>query len=264
MPGSMPAGKVIFIGAGPGDPDLITVKGRRALSEADVVLFTDSLVSEALMAAAKKGAEIHRSAGMDLEEQEAILVAASAAGKTVARVHTGDPSVFGATQEQVEILKKHGIPFEVIPGVSSFQAASAALKKEFTIPEVTQTVILTRAEGRTPMPDGEKMEDLARHGSTVVVYLSATLAKKVQEDCLKGGYPPETPCAIAYKVSWPDEKVFTCALSELAETVKKEKIDRQALLIISPALKDGHKTKSKLYDKTFTHGYRKARKAEEV
>ncbi len=252
-------GRVIFIGAGPGDPDLITVKGRRALSGADVVLFTDSLVSEALVAAARPGAEVHRSAGMDLEEQEALLVATCKAGKTVARVHTGDPSVFGATQEQVELLKKHGIPFEVIPGVSSFQAASAALKKEFTIPEVTQTVILTRAEGRTEMPDGEKLADLARHRATLVVYLSATLAKKVQEECLEGGYPPETPCAIAYKVSWPDERVIQCPLSALAETVKQSKIDRQALLIVSPALKEGHKTKSKLYDKTFTHGYRKAR-----
>lgn len=255
----MPAtGRVIFIGAGPGDPDLITVKGRRALSGADVVLFTDSLVSEALVAAARPGAEVHRSAGMDLEEQEAIFLEAWKAGKTVARVHTGDPSVFGATQEQVEILKKHGIPFEVIPGVSSFQAASAALRKEFTIPEVTQTVILTRAEGRTEMPSGEKMADLAKHQATLCIYLSAGLAKKVQDECLEGGYPADTPCAVVYKVSWPDEKIFQCPLSALAETVAKGKVERHALLIVSPALKEGHKTKSKLYDKTFTHGYRKA------
>jgi len=256
-------GKVVFVGAGPGDPGLITVKGRVVLASADVVLFTDSLVSEDLVAAAKPGAEIHRSAGMDLEEQEAIFTKAFRDGKTVARVHTGDPSVFGATQEQVEILKKHGIPFEVIPGVSSFQAASAALKKEFTIPEVTQTVILTRAEGRTPMPEGEQMKDLARHHATLCIYLSAGLAKKVQAECLEGGYPPETPCAVVYKVSWPDEKIFLCTLATLAETVTKEKVERHALLIVSPALKDGHKTKSKLYDKTFTHGYRKGKEAKE-
>lgn len=253
------AGRVVFIGAGPGDPDLITVKGRKILAEADVVLFTDSLVSEALVAAARPGAEIQRSAGMDLEQQETIFLKAFRAGKVLARVHTGDPSVFGATQEQVELLKKHGIPFEVVPGVSSFQAASAALKKEFTIPEVTQTVILTRAGGRTPMPDGEQMRDLARHHATLCIYLSAGLAKKVQTECLEGGYPPETPCAVVYKVSWPDEKIFPCKLSELAETVRKGKVERHALLIVSPALKEGHKTKSKLYDKTFTHGYRKGK-----
>jgi precorrin-4/cobalt-precorrin-4 C11-methyltransferase len=253
------SGRVIFIGAGPGDPDLITVKGRRALEAADVVLFADSLVADGLVALARPGVEIHRSAGMDLEEQEAVFFAAWQAGKTVARVHSGDPSVFGATQEQVEILKKHGIPYAVIPGVSSFQAASAALQKEFTIPELTQTVILTRAAGRTEMPSGERMADLARHQATLVVYLSATLAKKVQEDCLAGGYPPETPCAVVYKVSWPDERIIQCPLSSLAETVKQSKIDRQALLIVSPALKEGHNTKSKLYDKTFTHGYRKGK-----
>lgn len=258
----MPGGNVMFIGAGPGDPELLTVKGRRALEAADVVLFADSLVADGLVALARPGAEIHRSAGMDLEDQEAVFLKAWQAGKTVARVHSGDPSVFGATQEQVEILKRRGIPYEVIPGVSSFQAASAALKKEFTLPEVTQTVILTRAEGRTGMPSGEKLADLARHGATLVVYLSAPLAKKVQEDCLAGGYPPETPCAVVYKVSWPDEKILQCPLSFLAETVKKEKIDRQALLIVSPALKGGHKTKSKLYDKRFTHGYRKAQAKE--
>lgn len=256
----MPQGRVVFVGAGPGDPELITLKGRKAVAEADVVMFADSLVPEGLLALLKPGAEVHRSAGMDLEAQETVFAAAYATGRMVARVHSGDPSIFGATQEQIEILKRRGIPFEVIPGVSSFSAASAAIRKEFTVPEVTQTVILTRAEGRTPMPSGEKMADLARHGATLVVYLSATLARKVQEECLAGGYPPETPCVIAWKVSWPDERLVGCALSGLAETVKKEKIDRQALLIVSPALKEGHKTKSKLYDKTFTHGFRKARK----
>ena len=253
-------GRVVFIGAGPGDPELLTVKGRKALEAADLILFADSLVPDGLVALAKPGAEVHRSAGMDLEQQEEVFVRASKEGKTVARVHSGDPAVFGATQEQVEILKKHGIPYEVIPGVSSFQAASAALRKEFTIPEVTQTVILTRASGRTKMPEGERMADLARHGATIVVYLSATLAKKVQEDCLAGGYSPETPCAVAYKVSWPDQRILQCPLSKLAETVKKEKIDRQALLIVSPALKEGHTTRSKLYDKAFSHGFRRAQK----
>lgn len=246
--------KVYFIGAGPGDPDLITVKGKKLIGESQVIVYAGSLVNPAVLADAPKDAEIHNSASMAFEEVMEVMEKGIREGKTVARVHTGDPAIYGAIQEQMNWLDEKGIGYEVIPGVSSFLAAAAALKQEYTLPEVTQTVMVTRLEGRTPVPSKEKLASLAQHGSTICIFLSVAMIEKVV-DQLKEGYPMDTPIVVAQRVSWPDEKIVRGTLADIAQKVQEAEIGKTALIIVSPAFKN-QGAMSKLYDKTFTHEYR--------
>jgi precorrin-4/cobalt-precorrin-4 C11-methyltransferase len=251
---------IIFVGAGPGDPELITVKGMKALARAEVLLYAGSLVSPAVLTWAPPDAERVDTAPLALEEIVARLIAAHRAGKRVVRVHSGDPSLYGAIQEQLELLEKEDIPFQVIPGVTAAMAAAAALAQELTLPEVTQTVILTRAAGRTPVPERENLRSLAEHRSTLVIYLSTGLLERVASE-LAEVYGPEAPVVVAYRVSWPDQHFIRGTLTDIAAQVKEAGITRQALIIVGPALAawEGRlKAKSRLYDRTFTHGWRDA------
>jgi precorrin-4 C11-methyltransferase len=247
-------GKVVFVGAGPGDPDLLTLKGHRALSRADVIVYAGSLVPEDVLRHASAEAVLHNSAPLTLEEVVAILVPAARAGKRVVRLQSGDTSLYSAIQEQMTRLDEAGIGYEVIPGVSSFQAAAAALKAEFTLPEVVQTVILTRAEGETPMPDDESLAELARHRATLCIFLSARLVERVQEQLLTA-YAADTPTAILYRVSWPDEKVVLTELRHLAEEVRRNKLSRTTLIVVGSAV-GGRRNRSRLYDKGHGHIFR--------
>lgn len=252
--------KITIIGAGPGDPGLITVKGLKLLQEAEVVLYADSLVSDELIEQANPEAEIIKTAGMHLEEMVQLMVDRVYEGKEVVRVHTGDPSVYGAIMEQIAILNKKDVQVEIIPGVSSVFASAAALGAELTIPELTQTVILTRAEGRTPVPEAEKLRDLAKHHCTVALFLSATLTKKIVKEFLAAGWSKDTPVGVVYKATWPDQKVVRSTLENLDEDMRINGIRKQAMILAGWALdKNIHDKdfKSKLYDKEFTHGYRK-------
>jgi precorrin-4/cobalt-precorrin-4 C11-methyltransferase len=249
---------VIFLGAGPGDPELITVKGQKALARADLVLYAGSLVSPAVLGWANPKAELVDTAKLDLEEICARMLAGHQTGKRVVRVHSGDPSLYGAIQEQLEVLERDAVPCEVIPGVTAAFAAAAALAQELTLPEVTQTVILTRAAGRTPVPEREALPELARHGATLVIYLSITLIDRVVAD-LTPAYGPETPVVVAYRVSWPDQRLIRGTLATISAQVREAGIERQALILVGPALaaRDGElKARSKLYDQSFGHGFR--------
>ncbi|MCW3794128.1 precorrin-4 C(11)-methyltransferase [Paenibacillus sp. LS1] len=259
--------KVYIVGAGPGDPELITVKGSNILRTADLVLYTDSLVNDELIATAKPEAEVLQSSGMDLERQVELMCEATRAGRSVARVHTGDPAMYGAILEQMVLLKQQGVEYEIIPGVSSVFASAAALGAELTVPELTQTVILTRAEGRTPVPEREKLRDLASHHCTVALFLSATLAKKVVVEFLAAGWSEDTPVAVVQRATWPDQKIVRTTLSNLAADLRAAGITMHAMILAGWALdpdlvnRDAHR--SKLYDKSFTHGYRKGVKSGE-
>lgn len=251
---------VYFIGAGPGDPDLITVKGMKAIQQADIVIYAGSLVNEELMDYAKKGAEIYNSASMNLEETTKVIIDGVKAGKKVARVHTGDPSLYGAILEQVAPLDKTGISYEIIPGVSSAFASAAALKAELTLPEVSQTVIFTRVGGRTPVPEKERLSDLAKHKATICIFLSVGMIDKVVSELLKG-YSEDTPVAVVERVSWPDERMITGSLNDIAHKIKAAGIKKQAIIIVGDVLRcraSGSQLKavSKLYDKEFGHGFR--------
>ncbi|WP_374723790.1 precorrin-4 C(11)-methyltransferase [Calidifontibacillus erzurumensis] len=252
--------KIYFIGAGPGDPELITVKGLRLIEEADVILYADSLVNEQLFENRKRSAKIIKTAGMHLEEIVNVMVKKAKEGKKVVRVHTGDPAVYGAIMEQISLLKKEEIEVEIIPGVSSVFAAAARVGTELTIPELTQTVILTRAEGRTPVPELEKLKDLAKHHCTVALFLSATLTKKIVAEFIEAGWDEQTPVAVVYKATWPDEKIVRTTLKNLDEEMKANGIRKHAMILAGWALDEQIYNKdyrSKLYDQTFTHGYRK-------
>ncbi|MED4352162.1 precorrin-4 C(11)-methyltransferase [Schinkia azotoformans] len=252
--------KIYIIGAGPGDPDLITVKGLKLLEEADVVMYADSLVNEELIQRSKSGAEIVKTAGMHLEEMVDYMVLRAQEGKKVVRVHTGDPAVYGAIMEQIALLKKQNIEVEIIPGVSSVFASAARVGAELTIPDLTQTVILTRAEGRTPVPKYEKLRDLASHQCTIALFLSATLTKKIIREFIEAGWSEKTPVAVVYKATWPDEKIVRTTLENLDEDMQKNGIRKQAMILAGWALgEDIHDKdyRSKLYDKEFTHGFRK-------
>ena len=241
--------KVYFIGAGPGDPELITVKGKKIVEKADIIIYAGSLVNREIINCHKEGAEIYNSASMNLDEVMEVTVTAQKAGKLVARVHTGDPSIYGAIREQMDVLDEHGIEYEVIPGVSSFVAAAAAIKKEFTLPDVSQTVICTRLEGRTPVPETESLESLASHKCSMAIFLSVQMIDKVVKKLLKH-YDESTPIAIVQKASWKDQKIA------IEEIVKKEKITKTAQILVGNFMGNEY-SKSKLYDKTFTHEYRK-------
>ena len=250
--------KVYIIGAGPGDPELITVKGAKLVERCPVVLYTGSLVPEAVIARASKEAKVLDSSGMTLDEILDILVAARDADKDVARVHTGDPSVFGSTAEQMRRLEALGIDYEIVPGVSSFSAAAAAIGRELTLPELCQTVILTRAEGRTMMPPDEKLEDLARHKATLCLFLSITLMDDVAR-ALTPAYGADCPVVIVHKASWPDQKIVRGTLADIAERARAEGLKATSMVLVGRVLTAEDFADSRLYAPEFSHGYRRAR-----
>lgn len=246
---------VHFIGAGPGDPELLTIKGKRLIDEADVIIYAGSLVNPQVLKDAKKEAKIYNSASMNLDEVIEVMKEAEEKGLTVARVHTGDPAVYGAHREQMDRLDQLGIEYDVVPGVSSFLAAAAVLKKEYTLPGVSQTVILTRMEGRTPMPEGEKLADLAKHQATMIIFLSVGQIQLLSET-LKESYSQDTPVAVVYKATWEDQKIVAGTLKDIAGKVKEAGITKTALTVVGGFLGDEYEL-SKLYDKHFTHEFRK-------
>ena len=250
---------VHFVGAGSGAVDLITVRGAKLLSEADVVIYAGSLVNPEHLNRCKADCEIHDSAKLTLEEVIEIIKSAEAQGKTTVRLHTGDSSIYGAVREQFDELDALGIAYDVCPGVSAFCGAAAALKAEYTLPDVSQTVIITRMEGRTPVPEKEKIRLLAAHQSTMVLFLSTGLLEGLQAELMAGGYAPETPAAIVYKATWPDEKQFRCRLCDLAKTAKEKNITKTALIVVGGFLGDTYE-RSKLYDPAFTTEFREATK----
>lgn len=254
-----PNNTVHFVGAGPGDVELITVKGARLLSEADVVVYTGSLVDRELVKRYAPNAAFYDSAAMNLGETTATLAEAVFAGRRAVRLHTGDPSIYGAIQEQMAELDRLGIGYEVVPGVTSAFAAAAALKQELTLPEVTQTVIITRLAGRTPVPEREKLSEVARIGATMVIYLSVGMMEEVVAELLQGAYNPETPVAVVAKASWSDQQIIEGTLADIAVRVKSAGIGKQAMIIVGDVLKariEGLKAVSKLYDAGFAHGCR--------
>ncbi len=245
-----------FIGAGPGDPELITVKGKRLLEEADLVVYTGSLVPSTLVANLK--AEVYDSASLTLDEVLELLTTAFTAGKKVVRLHTGDPAIYGAINEQISALSKKEIPCRVIPGVSSANATAAALCTELTLPEISQTVIITRRAGRTPVPERERLPLLAAHQATMLILLSITMIEDVVKDLLEGGYSSETPVAIVEKVSWPEERQIRGTLADIADKVSKAGIRKTAIIAVGAVLAQAPPpVLSKLYDKHFTHEYRR-------
>ena len=250
---------VYFVGAGAGDPELLTLKGKRLIDHADTLIYAGSLVNPEVLAGRKPSSMVYDSAGMTLEEVLAVMKETEQAGGTTVRVHTGDASIYGAIRDQLDALAKLGIAHEVVPGVSSFLAAAAAMQKEYTLPEVTQTVILTRMEGRTPVPERERIEELAKHRATMVIFLSVGRIAELAER-LKTAYPETTPVAVVYKASWPDETIVTGTLADIAEKVQAAGITKTALVTIGDFLGDSYAL-SKLYDKTFTHEYRQGKDA---
>ncbi|SFT82921.1 precorrin-4/cobalt-precorrin-4 C11-methyltransferase [Selenomonas sp. GACV-9] len=250
---------VHIVGAGPGDPELITVKGQRLLSEADVVIYAGSLVNPALLKLCKEGAEIHNSASMTLDDVVEVIVKAESKGQTTVRLHTGDPSVYGAIQEQMDAFDKKGIAYDVIPGVSSCFATAAALKQEYTLPGISQTVIITRNEGRTPVPEAEKLRSLAQHQSTMCIYLSIAMLDKVVDELIAGGYTPDTPIAIVQRASWPEEKIVRGTLATIVKDIEGKNIDRTAMIVVSRCLGASYEL-SRLYAPEFSHMFREASK----
>lgn len=256
-------GMVSIVGAGPGAPDLITVRGRQRIEQADVVIYADSLVHPGVAALARPGAVVHGSASLTLEETLVLMIEAVRAGKRVARVQSGDPSVYGAMHEQLIALEAEGIPYEIVPGVSSAFAAAAALHVELTVPDVAQTVIFTRMAGRTPMPAGEELRDLARHGASLAIFLSIPMVERVVAELLAGGYRLGTPAAAVYRVTWEDELVLRGTLADIAGQVKQAGLQLQALILVGPALDESLRAgaathRSNLYNPRFTQRHRRA------
>ena len=247
-----------FVGAGCGAPDLITVRGLRLLEQADVIIYAGSLVNPELLQSAKSGCEIHNSANMTLDEVIAVMQRTESGSKMTVRLHTGDPSIFGAIREQIDRLDALGLAYDICPGVSSFCGAAAALRAEYTLPEVSQTVILTRMAGRTPVPECEQIRALAAHHATMVIFLSAGMTAALSAELIAGGYEPETPAAIVYKASWPDEKICRCTVGTLAETAQKNGIRKTALITVGDFLGDDYAL-SKLYDPAFETEFREAK-----
>lgn len=249
---------VHFVGAGSGAPDLITVRGQRLLREADVIVYAGSLVNPALLQEAKPDCDIHDSARMTLEDVLAVVQKAESSGKTMVRLHTGDPSIYGAIREQMDELDKLQITYDVTPGVSSFCGAAAALRAEYTLPEVSQTVIITRMAGRTPVPEREELSLLASHGATMALFLSAGMLGELRERLLAGGtYTEATPAAIVYKATWPDEKTLVGTIGELPRMGEQLGVNKTALILIGDFLGNKYE-RSKLYDPSFSTEFRKA------
>lgn len=251
------SGRVTFVGAGPGAPDLLTVRAARVLAEADVVVWARSLVDPAVLEHCRPGAEIIASDDRTHDDVVAVYARAGAQGLRVARVHSGDPTLYGTLHEQLSACRELGLEVEIVPGVSSMGAAAAALGQELTVPDVSQTLILTRRPTRTSMPPNEELRGLAAHGTTMVLFLSVRRPRELQADLLAGGYAPETPCAVVYRASWPDEVVLRCRLDGLASHVRGAKITTQALVIVGPALDEAAAAgRSHVYDPGYGHRYR--------
>lgn len=250
---------VHIVGAGCGAPDLITVRGMRLIEQADVVIYAGSLVNPELLMYAKENTEIYNSAEMTLDEVTAVVADAEKAGKTTVRLHTGDPSIYGAIREQIDRFDSLGIKYDICPGVSSFCGAASSLKAEYTLPDVSQTVILTRMAGRTPVPERESIEKLAEHGATMIIFLSTGMLEELSKKLIQGGYSPETPAAIVYKATWKDEKICRCKVANLAKTARSNDIKKTALIAVGDFLGDEYSL-SKLYDPTFETEFRKAEK----
>ena len=248
-----------FVGAGCGAADLITLRGKALLEQADVIVYAGSLVNPALLDYKKDGCRVYDSAKMTLEEVLSVMFEAEAQGLTTVRLHTGDPCLYGAIREQMDELDRRGIPYDYCPGVSAFSGAAAALKMEYTLPEVSQSVIITRMAGRTPVPERESVRAFAAHGATMVLFLSAGLLEATQAELLAGGYSPYTPAAIVYKASWPDEKTCLCTVGTLADCARENGISKIALIIVGDAVKQSGYARSKLYDPTFTTAFRVAK-----
>ena len=248
---------VHFVGAGSGAVDLITIRGAKLLGEADVVIYAGSLVNPDLLHYCKEGCEIHDSAKMTLEQVIAVIKEAEAAQKTTVRLHTGDSSIFGAVREQFDELIGLGIEYDVCPGVSSFCGAASSLKTEYTLPDVSQTVIITRSAGRTPVPERQSIASLAAHQATMVLFLSTSLTEKLQSELLTGGYPGETPVAIVYKATWPEEKIFRCTVDTLHKTVTENGLTKTSLIIVGNCMGDKY-VRSLLYHPGFTTEFREA------
>ena len=248
---------VHFVGAGSGAVDLITVRGARLLSEADVVIYAGSLVNPDLLSYTKEGCEIHDSARMTLEQVIEVIKKAEKDGKVTVRLHTGDSSIYGAVREQFDELQELGIEYDVCPGVSSFCGAAASLKTEYTLPDVSQTVIITRTAGRTPVPERESIRALAAHQSTMVLFLSTSLTERLQADLLAGGYPGNTPVAVVYKATWPEERIFRCTVETLHQTVTANGLTKTSLIVVGNCMGDQY-LRSLLYHPGFTTEYREA------
>lgn len=247
---------VHFVGAGCGAPDLITLRGRRLLEEADVIVYAGSLVNPALLGFAKKDCRIYNSAQMTLEEVIAVMEEAESRQQMTVRLHTGDPSLYGAIREQIDCLKEQKIAYDVTPGVSSFCGAAAALDAEYTLPGITQSVIITRMAGRTPVPERESIASFAAHHATMVIFLSTGMLKKLSEELIKGGYEADTPAAIVYKATWPDEKRVVCTVATLAEAAERENIKKTALIIVGDVTAQAGYERSRLYAPEFTTEFR--------
>lgn len=248
---------VHFVGAGSGAVDLITVRGARLLQQADVIIYAGSLVNKQLLEMTKEGCQLYDSAQMTLEQVIDAIAAAEAAGKTTVRLHTGDPSIYGAVREQFDQLLSRGIAYDVCPGVSSFCGAAAALKTEYTLPDVSQTVIITRAAGRTPVPERESIRALAAHQATMVLFLSTSLTKTLQQELQAGGYPGTTPAAVVYKATWPEERIYRCTVETLHKTVTENGLTKTALIVVGECMGERY-LRSLLYHPGFSTGFREA------
>ncbi len=251
--------KVYFIGAGPGDPELLTVKGQGLLKQADVIVYTGSLLHPSILNHTKRNAQSYDSATMHLDQIVGLISRNVRQGKRVVRLCSGDPGIYGATQEQIDLLESREIKCEVIPGVSSFLAASARLRRELTLPGVSQTVIITRPSGRTPALKSEEIAKLAKHQATMVIFLGVNQLQKLCRELTKGGYPKKTPVAVLYKVTWPEELVIRGTIANITSKIRRSRISKTALVIVGEILSNGIYNYSKLYDPLFTHGHRKGR-----
>lgn len=252
--------QVYFVGAGPGAADLITVRGAKLIADADVVIYAGSLVNPDLLNYAHEGAKVHNSAYMTLEEVLDVMKAAAAEGKTVVRLHTGDPSLYGAVREQMDALDELGISYESCPGVSAAFGAAASMDLEYTLPGLSQSLIITRMVGRTAVPEKESIESWAAHDATMAIYLSTGMLEELSRRLIAGGYREDTPAAIIYKATWPDEEYYFCKVPELAAVAAEHGITKTALILVGDAIGKAGYEKSKLYDETFTTEFRKAKK----
>ena len=254
---------IVFVGAGPGAEDLITVRGQQYLKEADIIIYAGSLVNPGLLQVKKEGCEVYNSAYMTLEEVLEVMYAGEKEGKRIVRLHTGDPCLYGAIREQMDALEERQIPYEVCPGVSSFCGAAAALHAEYTLPDISQSVVITRMAGRTPVPDKESIRSFAAHQATMVIFLSTGMLGKLQEELMAGGYTADTPAAIVYKATWPEEKVLRCMVSELEKTAADAQVTKTALIVVERIL-EGEYERSLLYHPEFTTEFRQGKQEEQA
>jgi precorrin-4/cobalt-precorrin-4 C11-methyltransferase len=254
---------VNFVGAGPGAVDLITVRGMELLKKADIIIYAGSLVNPELLSYAKDGAQVYNSATMTLDEVLDVMKKGAAEGREIVRLHTGEPSIYGAVREQMDALDEAGIEYSSCPGVTACFGAAASLDLEYTLPEVSQSLIITRLEGRTAVPEGERIELLAQHGASMAIYLSAGMMDELSRKLMQGGYSADTPAAIVYKATWPEEKKIVCTVGTLAESARQEEIYKTAVVLVGDAIGCGDYGKSKLYDPTFSTEFRKARETDQ-